>query len=74
MARELTQDMAWDLRGLDDATIGQLIAPKFGRDVAGRTKVEKKEETKKRLGRSPDDADALLLAFYEPPRVVWTAA
>ncbi len=29
--------------------------------------VEKKEETKKRIGRSPDNADALLLAFYTPP-------
>ena len=27
--------------------------------------VEKKEETKKRLGRSPDDMDALNLAYYE---------
>ncbi len=73
-ARELTQDMAWDLRTLDDATLGQLIAPKYKSDVAHRTKVEPKEETKKRLGRSPDDADALLLAFFDPPQMVWTAA
>jgi hypothetical protein len=74
MARELTQDKAWDLRDIDDETLGQLIAPKYKPDTAGRTKVEKKEDTRERIGRSPDNADALNLAFYEPPRVVWSAA
>jgi hypothetical protein len=32
-------------------------------DVRGRRVVEPKDETKKRLGRSPDSADAALLAF-----------
>jgi hypothetical protein len=31
-----------------------------------RKKIESKSEYKKRLGRSPDKADALLLAFYSP--------
>jgi len=48
-------------------TVKQLIAPRWRPDSAGRIQVEKKDETKKRLGRSPDDADALLLAFYKPP-------
>lgn len=74
MGRELTQDAGWDLRELDDDTLGQLIAPKYKPTPQGQTKVEPKEETKERLGRSPDDADALLLAFYDPPTVVWTAA
>jgi hypothetical protein len=74
MGRELTQDAGWDLKDLDDETLGQLIAPKYKPDPAGRTKVEPKEETRERLGRSPDDADALLLAFYDPPKMVWTAA
>lgn len=74
MGRELTQQMGWDLRELDDRTLGQLIAPKYKPDPSGRTKVEPKEETRERLGRSPDDADALLLAFYEPPTMIWTAA
>ncbi len=74
MGRELTQDAGWDLRNLDDDTLGQLIAPKYKPDPGGRTKVEPKEETRERLGRSPDDADALLLAFYDPPTIVWTAA
>jgi hypothetical protein len=74
MGRELTQDGGWDLRNIDDETLGQLIAPKYKPDTAGRTKVEKKEETRERLGRSPDNADALLLAFYDPRQIVWTAA
>ena len=40
------------------------MAPKWEPDPAGRIKVEPKDETKERLGRSPDDADALLLAFH----------
>lgn len=55
-----------DLRGLDDSTIAQLIAPKWKPDSLGRISIEKKDETKKRLKRSPDDADALLLAYYSP--------
>jgi hypothetical protein len=66
VGRELSRTQGWDLRAVDDVTIGQLIAPRYGLDSSGRIKVEPKDETKVRLGRSPDDADALLLAFYEP--------
>ncbi len=66
IGRELSRTQGWDLRGVDDATIGQLIAPRYVPDSSGRIKVEPKDETKARLGRSPDDADALLLAFYAP--------
>jgi len=41
----------------------QLLAPKFTYDSTGRKVVEKKAETKSRLGRSPDDADAFNLAY-----------
>jgi hypothetical protein len=41
----------------------QLTSPKYTIDSHGRRVVEKKSETKKRLGRSPDDADAVILAF-----------
>lgn len=65
VGRELSEDGWWDLSGVDDDTLAQLLAPKYGIDASGRIKVERKEETKKRLGgSSPDDADALLLAFY----------
>jgi hypothetical protein len=68
VGRELSRTQGWDLRAVDDVTIGQLIAPKYAPDSAGRIKVERKDDTKGRLGRSPDDADALLLAFYDPVR------
>lgn len=60
----MINDGALDLHGLDDATVSQLVAPKYKLDSGGRINVEQKDETKERLGRSPDDADALLLAFY----------
>lgn len=49
-----------------DTTIAQLLEPRYVHDVRGRVKVESKEDLKKRLGRSPDNADALLLAYYQP--------
>jgi hypothetical protein len=64
--RELIRTRGIDLSGLDDAVIAQLVAPRYGIDSAGRVKVEPKADTRRRLGRSPDDADALLLAFYVP--------
>lgn len=67
-ARELIQSRGWDLRGLDEDTIAQLCAPKYSIDSAGRVKVEPKDETRERIGRSPDDADSFLLAFMEPRR------
>lgn len=70
VGREASEHQAWDLAGLDDDTVAQLTAPKYTLDSKGRVKVEPKAETRKRLGRSPDDADALLLAFYVPPAVV----
>src|SRR5262245_30365918 len=35
----------------------QLLAPTWKLDTQGRRVVEKKDETKEKLGRSPDDAD-----------------
>lgn len=44
----------------------ELIAPIYKVTPKGQLEVEKKEDTKKRLGRSPDRADSALLAIYEP--------
>lgn len=66
VGRELSETGGWDLGDLDDDTIAQLIAPKYGIDSSGRVKVEPKDDTRQRIGRSPDDADALLLAFFHP--------
>jgi len=41
-----------------------LMAAEYGFDVRHRLKVERKEDIKKRLGRSPDRSDALALAVY----------
>ena len=43
----------------------QLLAPTWDPDKSGRRKVEPKEDTKEKLGRSPDDADAMNLAYYD---------
>lgn len=43
----------------------QALAPMYSIDSRGRRVVEPKEQTKKRIGRSPDDMDALNLAFAD---------
>jgi hypothetical protein len=40
-----------------------LTAPVYEMDVRGRRLVEPKDLTKERIGRSPDNADACLLAY-----------
>lgn len=66
MARELAQSQGWDLSAVDAETLSELAAPRYRPDTAGRVKVEPKDDTRKRLGKSPDKADALNLAFYVP--------
>jgi hypothetical protein len=64
IGHNLTEQGGWDLAEIDDKTAADLTEPKWKPDPRGRVQVEPKVDTKKRLGRSPDDADALLLAFY----------
>jgi hypothetical protein len=45
----------------------QAMAVRWSPDIHGRRKVEPKEETKKRLKRSPDSMDALNLALCAAP-------
>ncbi len=52
----------------------QVMAPTWKLDSQGRRVVEAKAETKRRIGRSPDDADALNLAFSTAPRLVADAS
>jgi hypothetical protein len=42
----------------------ELLGAQYGFDARGRRQVEPKEKMKKRIGRSPDAADALCLAVY----------
>lgn len=57
----------WDLTAADERTMADLTAPRWFEAKDGRIQVEAKDEVRRRLGRSPDDGDALLLAFYDPP-------
>lgn len=47
----------------DEQLAADLVAPKYKVDGQGRRVVEPKDITKKRLGRSPDRADSVLLTF-----------
>jgi hypothetical protein len=47
----------------DDQLAADLVAPRYRLDSQGRRVVEPKYDTKKRLGRSPDRADAALLCL-----------
>lgn len=53
----------------DEQLASDLVAPKYALDSQGRRVVEAKERTKRRLGRSPDRADAVLMAFAPPPKM-----
>lgn len=48
-----------------DILTGDLTAPKRGKDTSsGKITVESKKDIKKRLGRSTDDGDAVVMAFF----------
>lgn len=66
----------WDLSGMDnaDTTIAQLTEPTWDLDAKGRIRVEPKKDVIARAGRSPDNADALLLAYYRGQRGDTTTA
>lgn len=53
----------------DEQLAADLLSPKYKLDKDGRRVVEPKDETKKRLGRSPDRADSVLMLFV-PPREI----
>lgn len=51
----------------DRRTVAQLTAPLYRSDSSGRIKIESKADMKRRGTGSPDRAEAVLLALYEPP-------
>lgn len=71
LGRELSRLRGWDIGTLedglvDDDTIAELIEPRYEIvDSSGKVKIESKDKVIKRLGRSPDSAEALLLAFLD---------
>jgi hypothetical protein len=76
-ARELSRPeiRRWDLREVDDDVIHELTSPKYEiLDNKGKVKIEPKDKIIKRLGFSPDRAEALILAFFETLSVAQVAA
>lgn len=47
----------------DDILAGDLTAPKWKLTAAGKIQIESKDDIKKRIGRSPDSGDAVVMAF-----------
>ena len=51
----------------------ELSGRRYDFDNKGRRKIESKKDFKKRIGRSPDDSDALLLCFYKGQKILMSA-
>jgi hypothetical protein len=52
---------------VDTKTLAQLSGPTYKSDSSGRIVIEAKKDMKRRGMHSPDRAEAVLLAFYNPP-------
>lgn len=66
IGREFSASGFWDLSQMEnpDTACAQLLWPRWFLDSKGKIQVEPKDDIIKRCGRSPDNADALLLAYY----------
>jgi len=53
----------------DPLLVGELLATGYQPTSAGRVIAKPKDEIKKLIGRSPDRADAVCMAVWEPPRI-----
>ena len=53
----------------DDQLLGDLTAPKWKVLSNGRIQNESKDEIKKRLGRSTDKGDVVVMTFWDPSEV-----
>ena len=49
----------------DDLLIGDLTAPHWHTGLGGRLQIESKDQVKKRLGRSTDSGDAVVMSFWK---------
>ena len=67
--RELFETGDIDLDPEDEDLAAQLVAIKYKTTSAGKIQIENKKEMIARLGKSPDDADAVDLAFLKIPEV-----
>ena len=55
----------------EDLLTGDLTAPHWRPSSGGRIQVESKDDIRKRIGRSTDDGDAVVMAFWEEPAPVY---
>lgn len=73
IGREMSSQGLWDLSRMENAdiTAAELLQPRWELDTKGRILVEPKDRIRARTGKSPDHADALLLAYYSgaKPRI-----
>lgn len=65
--RELLDPLHGELVELpaDDKLVGDLAAPRWREAAGGKIQVESKDDIRKRLGRSTDAGDAVVMAFWE---------
>ncbi|MFN2510921.1 MAG: hypothetical protein ABR568_05685 [Pyrinomonadaceae bacterium] len=54
----------------DDELTGDLTAPHWKVTSAGKIQIESKDDIRRRLGRSTDTGDPVVMAFYEKPKRV----
>lgn len=52
----------------DDAMVGDLVTPRYRILSGGKLQVESKDDIRRRLGRSTDAGDAVVMAFYSGGR------
>ncbi|HUS09231.1 MAG TPA: hypothetical protein VMZ30_02105 [Pyrinomonadaceae bacterium] len=52
----------------DDELIGDLASPHWKVTSSGKVQIESKDDLRKRLGRSTDTADAVVMIFFEQPK------
>lgn len=67
IGRTGSQKREWDLSQMDAAetTTAQLLQPRYVEDIKGRIQIEPKDDIRERTGGSPDEAEALLLAYVK---------
>jgi hypothetical protein len=65
--RERFQEGSIDIDPDDEDLAAQLVDLKYKRTSSGKIQIESKEELKRRGKPSPDEADAVMLAFVVPP-------
>ena len=83
--QNLRAELAWQFREAlergeialpdDDSLLAELSGLRYDYDSYGRIRLEQKDEMRQRIGRSPDRADAAILALKpreEPPSFLWS--